>query len=141
MSSIFTPVDNMKCLILLQETTQNIKTSTFSIIKHQAQKKGIRGIFRGLPISLMRDVPGSALVFTFYEYFKRILEKSEMKYLNFISGGLASLLTWMFTYPQDIIKTRFLYKDQVAVRDIANEIFKENGIEFYKVFICTNYSS
>lgn len=81
----------------------------------------------------MRDIPGSALIFTFYEFFKESLTKYDTKAINFLAGGLASFCTWIFTYPQDMIKTRFLYQDRAILKDITHQIFIENGVKgFYR---------
>ena len=59
------------------------KTAT-NIVK----SNGLKGMYRGFGLTLMRDIPGGAVVFTTYELLKRhIREKWNDSYLpNFFAG-------------------------------------------------------
>ena len=56
----------------------------------------------------MRNVPAWGIYFSTYEYFKT----NELKYniantyfMLAIYGGLAGVISWIPTYPMDIVKT------------------------------------
>ncbi len=49
---------------------------------------GMRGMYRGFVITLMRDIPGGAVVFTTYELLKRHIKEdwNDSYVLNFFAG-------------------------------------------------------
>jgi solute carrier family 25 carnitine/acylcarnitine transporter 20/29 len=69
---------------------------------------GMRGLFRGMSATIYREVPAYAGYFGCYELAKRTLirEKEQNSPLElFISGGVGGIGCWVFSYPQDVIKT------------------------------------
>jgi len=75
------------------------------------QKRGIRGMYRGYTITLLRDTPSFATYFVVYEGIKSLfsaknpggkLKSSEL----LIAGGAAGAACWIPCYPQDVIKSR-----------------------------------
>ena len=67
-------------------------TSILGGVGHMIRQRGIQSLWTGLPITLWRDVPFSAIYWTFYEGFKRY-EFSESTFLNaFVGGSLAGLV-------------------------------------------------
>jgi len=65
---------------------------------------GINGLTRGLGITLTREVPAFGIYFGSYEICIREMGESTLSVL--MGGGLAGVLSWIFTYPQDVIKSR-----------------------------------
>jgi solute carrier family 25 carnitine/acylcarnitine transporter 20/29 len=59
--------------------------------------------------SIMREVPAYSAQFATYELLKAALTSSPSEVLSFhwgmVVGGLAGVNCWLFSYPQDIIKT------------------------------------
>jgi len=56
--------------------------------------------FKGLPLTMKREIIGCSIYFGSYNYFK------ENKIPIFVSGGLSGWLGWLSTYPIDVVKTR-----------------------------------
>lgn len=81
------------------------------------QKAGLKGLCRGLAITATREVPAFAVYFSSYELIIRNLGDSTAMIL--IGGGLAGVFSWIFTYPQDVIKSR-LQADSFG----ANQIYR-----------------
>ena len=54
----------------------------------------------GFTATLMRESFGASLYFGTYDYLK------DKKYNSFISGSSAGVISWLLTYPFDVIKTR-----------------------------------
>jgi len=103
----------------------------YNIIK----SSGVKGVFRGYSLSLMRDIPGTAIVFTIYDTLKRKIsnEYENSPYLNLLAGGVSSFLMWFFIYPQDIIKTRFQLNERITVPEVTKDIWNRGGaLGFYK---------
>lgn len=101
--------------------------------------EGVRGCFRGLFATFVREVPSFGVYFA--SYF------SLCKYLNankgtfnipklFVCGGLSGMVTWLVTYPVDVVKTR-LQADGVGtskyrgIIDCCRKSYQKGG---YQVF-------
>ena len=72
-------------------------------------EEGIRGLYKGFVVSVLRDVPSYAVYFGAYEYFKFLISgnHSENSFgVKILAGGLAGVASWGCIYPIDIIKTR-----------------------------------
>jgi len=79
---------------------ESISESVGVIIKGS----GFSGLARGLGVTLTREVPAFGIYFGSYEMCIREMGESTAAVL--MAGGLAGVLSWVFTYPQDVIKSR-----------------------------------
>lgn len=67
---------------------------------------GVRGLFKGLFPTIMRDAPFSSIYWTSYEAFKRFNGITQPGLLEaFIGGGLSGCVAAFITTPFDVIKT------------------------------------
>ena len=97
------------------------------------QAKGLRGFFKGYQGLFVRDVPGFAIYFGTYEFFKRCSGVSEVdktqhnyhgksdlavKLRLFCSGGFAGMMTWTVAYPADTLKTRLQTQPQDCTKSM-----------------------
>lgn len=140
-SIIVTPCERLKIM------AQTNKSANFKI-----NAAIIPELYRGITATFSREVPGFAIYFLTYENLKRNQSGSE-KTINkkdtFLFGGFAGALSWLFIYPQDLIKTRIQASGTVGTIgtvgtkgmtnsgfcNVANMIYKEGGIKaFYKGF-------
>jgi solute carrier family 25 (mitochondrial carnitine/acylcarnitine transporter), member 20/29 len=55
--------------------------------------------FKGVTLSLLREIPANIIYFNIYYKFRE-------EYGILFSGGLAGVLSWALTYPIDVLKTR-----------------------------------
>ena len=69
-------------------------------IRSQLNLPKMNKIFTGVDICLMREIPAYALYFQSYEK----LRSYEISIMN--AGGIAGMISWIVTYPIDVIKTR-----------------------------------
>jgi solute carrier family 25 phosphate transporter 23/24/25/41 len=74
------------------------------------KNEGLKSVFRGNGIFLIKLAPFSAFEFFFYEFYKNNLfqveSRSDLTYLEkFFSGGLAGMTGVFIVYPLDVIKT------------------------------------
>jgi len=65
---------------------------------------GFRGALRGMPITFTREIPAFGIYFASYEIMIREFGESTITILT--AGGVAGIASWLFTYPQDVIKSR-----------------------------------
>lgn len=99
---------------VLSKTSQSSYVGPWKTTKHIYRQDGIiRGLMKGFVPTLCREGPSFAVYFGSYDFIRqRIatlfsvpLDQLGIPYL-FLSGGLAGCLTWISTYPFDVIKTR-----------------------------------
>ncbi|KAJ3029835.1 hypothetical protein HDV00_009368 [Rhizophlyctis rosea] len=75
------------------------------------RERGVTGLYRGVGITLLRDIPSFAAYFGVYEGTKMLLSgndpKAELGAAQLIlAGGMAGIAAWLPCYPQDVIKSR-----------------------------------
>ncbi|XP_043698813.1 mitochondrial arginine transporter BAC2-like [Telopea speciosissima] len=119
-SFLLSPVELVKIRLQLQQTTGGSPNhhgndhwrSPTSMAKYIFRREGVRGIFRGLNITALRDAPAHGFYFWTYEYTREQLHpgcrKSGQESLNtmLVAGGLAGVASWLCCYPLDVVKTR-----------------------------------
>lgn len=67
--------------------------------------EGLRGVFKGLGITVMREIPGFSTYFVTYELLTRNIENVSTAHMLF-AGGFAGTASWVITYPIDVVKSR-----------------------------------
>ena len=69
-----------------------------------------RGVYRGLVITLCRNIPSFSIYFGSYFYFCTLLNATGENSVNvlktFLAGGSAGVVCWVLVYPMDVVKTR-----------------------------------
>jgi solute carrier family 25 carnitine/acylcarnitine transporter 20/29 len=105
------------------------KVQPIIIAREIFRNEGIKGIFRGWWITLLREVPQYGIYFGTYawmrKYFADITKTSpeELGILPLsLAGGVTGVVTWCW-YPVDVIKTRLQYN-----RTIDDKALRYNGI-------------
>ena len=77
----------------------------------------IKNSYRGLGITVCREMIALSIYFSSYKYFKE-------RYNPILSGGLAGCVTWAPSYPFDVIKTRL----QSGMASSYAEVFKQGHL-------------
>jgi hypothetical protein len=74
--------------------------------------EGLRGLFRGLGTTICREVPGFGIYFFAYELMTRSTgDNAEPRppvstFHMLLAGGFSGTLSWVLTYPIDVVKSR-----------------------------------
>ena len=109
-SLIASPTELIKCK--LQADTGKYK-GTLDVMQKVVQEEGALGMARGLPATLLREVPGNAIMFGLYGAMKGSMaehygcKESELGPGALVmAGGIAGSAYWGFMYPTDIIKSK-----------------------------------
>ncbi|XP_002732620.1 mitochondrial basic amino acids transporter-like [Saccoglossus kowalevskii] len=105
--------------------------------------EGIRGCYRGMNSTLIRDVPGFAVYFgldkSVCNYFQSRHPQNELNWPEMIiSGGIAGTLSWVVSHPTDVIKSRIQadgVKGTPLYRGTIDCIRKSIKAEGYRVFL------
>uniref|UniRef100_A0AAR2JPE8 Solute carrier family 25 member 20 n=1 Tax=Pygocentrus nattereri TaxID=42514 RepID=A0AAR2JPE8_PYGNA len=109
------------------------------------RENGIRGVYKGTALTLMRDVPASGMYFMTYEWLKHILtpegrSPGELSVPSVLfAGGMAGIFNWAVAIPPDVLKSRFQTapegKYPNGFRDVLRELIREEGVtSLYKGF-------
>ncbi|KAL6874694.1 hypothetical protein ACP4OV_013359 [Aristida adscensionis] len=76
------------------------------------RREGLRGIYRGLTVTALRDAPAHGVYFWTYEYARERLHPGcrrngdESLATMLVAGGLAGVASWVCCYPLDVVKSR-----------------------------------
>ncbi|XP_077220043.1 mitochondrial substrate carrier family protein [Tasmannia lanceolata] len=116
-SIILSPVELVKIRLQLQHHRTNPE-GPVSLAKTIIRKEGIRGMYRGLLTTVLRDAPSHGVYFWTYEYTREWLHpgcrKSGQESLRtmLVAGGLAGVASWVCCYPLDVVKSRLQAQSQ-----------------------------
>ncbi|XP_078431792.1 mitochondrial substrate carrier family protein [Wolffia australiana] len=143
-SLLLCPVDLVKIRLQLQTAGQD--TGPASIAARILRKEGIRGLYRGLSITVLRDAPAHGVYFWTYEMTREALHEGcrmtgeETIGTMLVAGGTAGVASWVCCYPLDVIKSRLQAQSQtkgefppVKYRGIVDCLKKSVREEGYRV--------
>tara|TARA_B100000242_G_C42632068_1_gene297529 strand:- start:47 stop:493 length:447 start_codon:yes stop_codon:yes gene_type:complete len=86
-----------------------------------------KNLFVGTSITSVRESFGTGIYFSSYNYLKNMnLFKGDLNIL--MAGGNAGLLSWLLTYPIDVIKTRIQAGQDECVKSAFNKGKLFNGL-------------
>jgi len=101
-------------------------SSTLNVITRTYKNSGIRGIFRGFFLTIIRDVPAFATYFLTYDYFSQTLFPTDNLFSvegmsrTMLSGGVAGCTSWGITYPLDVVKS-CMQADKLASAEVGSK--------------------
>ncbi|KAH9255541.1 hypothetical protein BASA81_006371 [Batrachochytrium salamandrivorans] len=105
-----------------------------SCIKMVVKQNGIVGMWKGMGLTLLRDVPGTMANFASYELMKR--EMAKMPLLKgengsissvaiVTAGGLAGVANWIVAVPPDVVKSRLQSAPEGTYPGGTRQVFQE----------------
>ncbi|XP_016113388.1 mitochondrial carnitine/acylcarnitine carrier protein isoform X2 [Sinocyclocheilus grahami] len=145
-TAIMAPGERIKCLLQIQAASGQVKyAGPMDCAKQLYRENGIRSIYKGTALTLMRDVPASGMYFMTYEWLKYTLtpegkSPTELSIPSVLfAGGMAGIFNWAVAIPPDVLKSRFQTapegKYPNGFRDVLRELIREEGIgSLYKGF-------
>ncbi|XP_031252691.1 mitochondrial arginine transporter BAC2 [Pistacia vera] len=132
-SIILCPVELVKIRLQLQSTYHarshqaDRQKGPVDVARSILRKEGLKGMFRGFTITVLRDAPAHGLYFWSYEYMREQLHPGCRKNCQeslrtmLMAGGLAGVASWVCCYPLDVAKTRLQAQSPSSIQ-------KYNGI-------------
>lgn len=123
---VFTnPVEMVKVRLQTQPNDGTPPKNTLQVIK----ELGFKGLYMGSTVTMLRDVPGSAIFFAFYAFLKTVFPEN-----YFLDGCLAAIPASIVVTPMDVVKTRLTMEPSPGVEpykngwDCVQRIVKEEGV-------------
>jgi len=111
-TAVVTPVELLKCRLQVQgDQPSGVCAETRALAREYrtlVQQDGFKGLWRGNVITAIREVASYIAMFGTYEVLKAAYPQPGVEpsaaYTVF-SGGVAGMMCWTFSYPQDVIKS------------------------------------
>ncbi|MBN3300090.1 MCAT protein, partial [Amia calva] len=139
------PGERIKCLLQVQSTSGPRKYSGPVDCAVQLYKQqGIRSVYKGTVLTLMRDVPSAGVYFMSYELMKNTLTPAgqsvdELSIPRILfAGGMAGICNWAVAIPADVLKsiTQTAPEGKYSgLRDVLRELVRDEGLRsLYKGF-------
>ncbi|XP_033099643.1 solute carrier family 25 member 40-like [Anneissia japonica] len=114
-------------------------------IKTAIKEEGVSSLWRGLPPTLLRDVPFSMILWVAYEYFRtklcHLYHIPEPTFVvSFTAGAISGTIAGVLTLPFDVVKThrqiemgeietkRSSAAQLTTTKDIVRRIYMERGM-------------
>ncbi|XP_016098935.1 calcium-binding mitochondrial carrier protein SCaMC-2-A-like [Sinocyclocheilus grahami] len=135
------PLDRLKVLMQVHGSHGN-NMCIMSGLTQMIKEGGIRSLWRGNGINVIKIAPETALKFMAYEQIKRLMGSSRETLgitERFLAGSLAGVIAQSAIYPMEVLKTRLALRktgQYKGISDCAKHILKGEGVSaFYKGYI------
>lgn len=134
------PAERLKCLLQTQNPTGGVAkyNGMFDCLKKVFQESGVRGVFRGLGPTLVREILGGGAWYVTYEGLLKIMRPSDSTRDDvgalpiLVAGGAAGFAFWGLVFPIDVLKTRLQVAPVEAyphgARGLLREIIAKEGV-------------
>lgn len=104
---VCSPIELAKTRLQLQSSSQIRYAGPLECLKYIYRQEGMRGVFRGLGVTFLREAPSYGIYFFTYEALTRSIHNKEISTSHMLlAGGLAGTASWVVSYPLDVIKSR-----------------------------------
>ncbi|XP_017869293.1 PREDICTED: mitochondrial ornithine transporter 1 [Drosophila arizonae] len=116
------------------EPTADIRTP-WTLTRYIWRTEGIRGFYRGLGSTFVREMPGYFFFFGSYEGTRELLRSKDQTkdeigpVRTMIAGATGGVCLWTSTFPADVIKSRIQVKNlNEGMFTVGADIVKREGV-------------
>lgn len=103
--AVCSPLELVKTRLQIQDASNHqLYKGPIDCIGKTWKLEGIRGVFKGMYATILRDMPSYGVYFVGYEFFKGRWGESPFALL--MAGGSAGVFCWILSYPFDVVKSR-----------------------------------
>ncbi|XP_051988266.1 calcium-binding mitochondrial carrier protein SCaMC-3-like [Xyrauchen texanus] len=135
------PLDRLKVFLQVQGSSG---VSLLGGLWGMVQEGGLRSLWRGNGINVLKIAPESAIKFMSYEQIKWLIKGNKeggtlRVQERFIAGSLAGATAQTIIYPMEVLKTRLTLRktgQYSGMADCAKQILRKEGVRaFYKGYV------
>ncbi|KKA26003.1 hypothetical protein TD95_002723 [Thielaviopsis punctulata] len=124
--AVSTPTEMVKCV------AQREGRASRDVAREVWRRAGVRGMFRGGGVTVVRDAVGYGFYFAVYEGLRRAARAragSEVSAAadTLVCGGLAGVASWVSVFPADTVKTR-VQTSRMGAWDVVREMWRTEGM-------------
>lgn len=129
--------------LTLGKSSQTKFRSSFHCLRHIYKTHGLKGCYRGMNLTVLREAIGCGTYFASYDAICKSIINDEVDPLYYtiskmlFAGGMTGVISWLITYPIDVLKTRFQadglhtgVMEYSSVRDCFLRSYKKEGPRF-----------
>ncbi|EDO47806.1 predicted protein [Nematostella vectensis] len=114
-SFVLTPLDRVKCILQIEKAFGGSSYGgPVDCLRRIYREAGVRGVYKGISVTAMRDIPGWGAMFFTNELCHRAItgEKNHLtRHIGpggvLVSGAIAGMAYWTAGLPADVLKTRY----------------------------------
>ncbi|KAE8583180.1 hypothetical protein XENTR_v10020453 [Xenopus tropicalis] len=135
------PLDRLKVLMQVHASRSN-NMSMLGGFTQMIREGGIRSLWRGNGINVIKIAPESAIKFMAYEQMKRIIGSDQETlgiHERLVAGSLAGVIAQSSIYPMEVLKTRMALRktgQYQGMLDCGKKILLKEGVSaFYKGYV------
>ncbi|XP_061674240.1 calcium-binding mitochondrial carrier protein SCaMC-2-A [Syngnathoides biaculeatus] len=135
------PLDRVKVMMQVYGSRSN-NLCIMSGLAQMIKEGGVRSLWRGNGVNIIKIAPESALKFMAYEQIKRLIGSDKQTLTiseRFVAGSLAGVIAQSAIYPMEVLKTRLALRktgQYAGISDCAKQIFRREGLAaFYKGYV------
>ncbi|XP_056585444.1 calcium-binding mitochondrial carrier protein SCaMC-2-A [Triplophysa dalaica] len=135
------PLDRLKVLMQVHGSHSN-NMCIVNGLTQMIKEGGMRSLWRGNGINIIKIAPESALKFMAYEQIKRLMGSNRETLgiaERFVAGSLAGVIAQSTIYPMEVLKTRLALRktgQYKGISDCARRILRVEGVSaFYKGYV------
>ncbi|GAB5567611.1 calcium-binding mitochondrial carrier protein SCaMC-3 isoform X3 [Prionailurus iriomotensis] len=135
------PLDRLKVFMQVHASKTN-KLNILGGLKNMIREGGMRSLWRGNGINVLKIAPESAIKFMAYEQIKRAIrgqQESLHVQERFVAGSLAGATAQTIIYPMEVLKTRLTLRrtgQYKGLLDCAWQILEREGPRaFYRGYL------
>ncbi|XP_061625144.1 calcium-binding mitochondrial carrier protein SCaMC-2-A [Phyllopteryx taeniolatus] len=135
------PLDRVKVMMQVYGSRSN-NMCIMSGLTQMVKEGGVRSLWRGNGVNIIKIAPESALKFMAYEQIKHLIGSDKQTLSiseRFMAGSLAGVIAQSAIYPMEVLKTRLALRktgQYAGISDCAKQIFRREGLAaFYKGYM------
>ena len=142
-SIVCCPMELAKTRVQIQSSAKKTYHGSFDCLQKIFKRNGVKGCYRGMSITLLRETPSFAIYFGTFELFCQALtpEGDSIDCIGpmslLLAGGLSGISSWVLTYPIDVVKSRFQADEDGRKRnyngmvDCVRKTFRSGGLSAF----------
>ena len=150
---VLVPTDIIKCRLQISAVSLNQRkySGVIDCVRDVYGSEGVRGLYRGLAPTLLREVPSFGLYFLTYKFSRQVFCSIPIPYgeagaqrpmlsasaSTLLAGGCAGASSWILAYPIDVIKSNVqtaalgsaTSKKKIAF--VAKDLYRKHGLAIF----------